>query len=190
MLSFLSDRPGFGLGIAAGLLLTLAAAGGYFFGRSGDEIPTIEWPHREVRADSAAMGQQFAVCTGFIDQEEGICTLDFLTGDLQISVLNRRTGEWGGIFKGNVLSELTPEKGKPSKYLLVSGQVAFQRALAGGGNVLPARCVFYVLDENTGKFGAYGILWSPTMAAQGQPQQGAIRAFAVGVARAAPVRRD
>jgi hypothetical protein len=189
MLAFFSDRPGFGLGAAAGLLLAVAAAGGYFFGRSGD-APQLLWPERAVRGDSSAIGQQFAICTGAIEQEEGLCTLDFLTGDMIISVLNRRTGKWGGIFKGNVLTELTPEKGKPSKYLLCSGQVAFQRALAGGGNVMPARGCFYVLDENTGRFAAYTVFWNATLAASGQPQAGQIQPVDVGIARAAPVRRD
>lgn len=186
MLSVFTDRPAFVLGLVAGMVVTAAAAGGYWLGRSDSplSLPLFE---RGVRADSASVGQNFAMCTGYVDDEEGIFTVDNLTGDMQLAVLNRRTGKWGGLFKGTVLGELRPEKGKPPRYLVTSGQVGFQR----GNNVgQPARSVFYVMDESTGLYAAYSVFWNKTVASQGQAQAGNIVAVDVpAIARNSVVRQ-
>jgi hypothetical protein len=186
MLSYFTDRPGFALGLAAGILLAAAAAGGYYLGRSNNGLSPGLFD-RGVRADSASTGQNFAMCTGYVDDEEGIFTVDNLTGDMQLAVLNRRTGKWGGLFKGTVLGELRPEKGKPPRYLVTSGQVGFQR----GSNVgQPARSVFYVMDESTGIYAAYSVFWNKTVASQGQAQAGNIVAVDVpAIARNSIVRQ-
>lgn len=170
MLAYFSDRPGFGLGLAAGILLAVAAAGGYLLGRSDTGSSPLPFD-RGVRADSASTGQQFAMCTGYLDEEEGVCTVDNLTGDIQIAVFNRRMGKWGGLFQGNVLGQLVPEKGKPPHYLLCSGQVDFQ---AQNAAARPSRSVFYVLDESTGIYCGYTVPWNKQAAAAIAPQKGAV----------------
>jgi hypothetical protein len=181
------ERPSLllGAGVIGGLLIAAVAFGGYWLGRQELAVPS--WlPERGVRADSAVAGETFAMCTGLIDEDgEGVFTLDYLTGDMKLFVLNRRTGKFTAAFTGNVYPQLEPVKGKPPRYLVTGGRVNFLR---GGTVTQPAMCAFYVLDENSGKFAAYGIQWNRAMATAVQPQTGLIQALDVGIARVAAQR--
>ena len=49
-----------------------------------------------LNADSAASNERFAMASGRIDDRvEGIYTLDFLTGELQLAVLSTKTAKSG-----------------------------------------------------------------------------------------------
>ena len=158
-----------GLLVGAGVVLGLWASG-----RGG---VTHNWAARFPRlreqvlhASTASGGDNFAVATGAIDQDaEGIFVLDFLTGNLQCSVLNRNTMKFSALFRTNVAKDLGQTKN--SKYQMVTGLVNFRR---GGGTYRPGMSVVYVLDSSSGRLMAYGVPWLREAAATGRPQIGSL----------------
>lgn len=132
-----------------------------------------------IRADSAVSNDSFAMATGAVDEDvDGVVTLDFLSGELQCAVLNRRTGTFGGLFKANVAADLGV--GQNTKYLMTTGRVNMP---GQGGN-----SVIYVMDTSSGNFAAYGIPWRTDLASARRPQGGALALIDVGKARNAPIR--
>ena len=126
------------------------------------------------------------MATGPIDEEvEGCFFLDFLTGDVQCAVINARSGELAGVFKGNVIKDLGIEQGKKPAYRMVTGAVNF---IGATGAARPARSVLYVLDTNSGNFAGYTLNWNRTLATARRPQAGALVALIKGNARAAQIR--
>ena len=143
-------------------------------------------PETLLHATSTDSSDAFAMATGPIDDDvEGVFVLDFLTLELQCTVMNYRTGQFDSLFKASIAQDLPIDKTKKPKYLLVTGQVNFRR---GGGAARPGRSVAYVLDSNTGHFAAYGVQWRPDMAAAGKPQGGPLTLLGTGKARAAVIR--
>jgi len=130
-------------------------------------------PATALHAATASRNDSMAVATGPIDDAtEGLFVLDFHTGELTCFVVYPKGAgprKIGGIFKANVLKDLGFDKDKKLNYLLVTGWTDFPPK---GAAVRPAKCVAYVVDTNSGKVAAYGILWNPTAAAAGRPQTG------------------
>ncbi|MFC1757674.1 hypothetical protein ACFL2H_02765 [Planctomycetota bacterium] len=132
-----------------------------------------------VRADSATSNESFAMATGPIDQDvDGLITLDFLSGELQCVVLNRRTGKFNGLFKANVSADLGVAQN--TKYLMTTGRL---NSPGQGGN-----SVIYVMDTTSGNFAAYGVPWRSDLASTQNPQSGGLILTDVGRARNAPIR--
>jgi hypothetical protein len=171
-----------GLAVAAGYFARGFGAGGAIDGTWGHG-----WlPPRELHASGAAASESFAIASGAIDEDvEGVYMLDFLTGDLQCSVLNFRTGRFGAVFRANVLQALGSDPVKHPKFLMVSGAINFPR---GASAARPGNSVIYVLDTTTGNFAAYGIPWRREIAATGRVQSGALILLDVGRARTAALR--
>ena len=122
--------------------------------QSGWELPVTE-----LQATATHGGATMVIATGPIDDGiEGLFVLDFITGELQCSVLNPRNGQLGGMYKHNVVTDLGVAEGnKQPKYLMVTGIANFR---VGGGNVRPAKSVVYVADGNTGRYAAYMLPWN------------------------------
>jgi hypothetical protein len=122
-----------------------------------------------------------AICTCPFDEGlEGLATLDFLTGELRVFVMNNRTYKFSLGGKYNVLADLKLEKGKKVNMLLVAGNTGFIR---GGGAAQPATASLYVCDANTGAFVAYGMGYPANSIATGTPSEILIKPLDVGVAR-------
>jgi len=140
----------------------------------------------QAHAATAATSEQMAAATGPIDETvEGLFTLDFVSGDLRCFILYPRgpaAGNLGGIYQANVIAGLGLDKAKSPKYMLLTGNVAF---IQGGQQNRPALCVCYVVDCNTGAWGAYSLNYNQTLAGRGQPQQGLMNLIAKGLAKAA-----
>jgi hypothetical protein len=137
-----------------------------------------------LKADSAASNESFAMATGPIDSDvDGLFTLDFLTGELQCTVVNKRTGQLGGLFRANVVADLGV--GQNTKYLMATGRLSLPR---GGYAARVADSIVYVLDTNTGNFVAYGLPWRPEVASIGYAQASAMKLLGQGKARNVPVR--
>ena len=113
-----------------------------------------------------------SMATGLIDEEmEGVFFLDFLTGDLACVVLaSRKPNMINGIFKTNVIKDLSVDADKKPNYLMVTGGATF---VGQTGQQQPGRCVVYVLDQNTGNFAGYGFMWNRTAATSLRAQGGA-----------------
>jgi hypothetical protein len=132
-----------------------------------------------VRADSAVSNDSFAMATGPVDEDvDGVMTLDFLSGELQCAVLNRRTGKFGGLFKANVAADLGVAQN--TNYLMTAGRVNMPGQVGNS--------VIYVMDTSSGNFAAYGIPWRSDLASARRPQGGALALVDVGKARNAPIR--
>ncbi len=176
--------------LLAGLAMGLLVGVGMMIGTlvAAKQVPTtgLQFPETLLHATASHSGKSMAMATGYVDDEaEGVFILDYLTGDLQCFVLNPRTIQWGGMFKYNVISDLGVQQGKEPNYVMVTGQVQFRR---GAGAQMPAMCVVYVADANTGNFAAYGMLWDRTMAAGGRPQEGMLKLLSTGKARTLEIR--
>jgi hypothetical protein len=141
---------------------------------------------KQLRADTAAVGDSFAMATGPIDSEvEGLYLLDFLTGDLQCVVLNYRTARFNAIFRANVLNDLGVDPAKKPQFLMTTGAVNFPR---GAAIARPGNSVVYVLETTTGNFAAYGLPWRRELAATGRAQADALLLLDIGRARTAALR--
>lgn len=153
----------------------------------GTQFSTSTLPEIKLNAVSGYGTENFAMCTGNIDgNTEGLFTLDYLTGELQCWVLNPRTGNWGGLYKHNVATDLEVEKGKKPSFVITTGAITFA---ATGGMKRPAQCLVYVADANSGKFAAYTIPFTPGAAAAGVPEWGNMIPVAKGNARSVEVRQ-
>ena len=150
------------------VVLVLVAAG---YGlRSLQETGSPWLREIPLHAATAAQNDAYAMATGAIDEDvEGVYLLNFLTGDLQCSVISVRTGVFAGLFKTNVIKDLGMDPAKQPAYLMATGQVNFPR---GGGAARQAFSVVYVLDTTSGKFAAYSLPWRRDMANLGRPQMG------------------
>lgn len=161
-----------GLALAAGVVV-----GNYSASRSS--IPsTNEIPLHALATHGT---DTMAICTlPIAENSEGLATLDFLTGELRVFVMNNRSGTFTLRGGRNVLADLKLEKGKKVNLLMVSGQTSFIR---GGGGLQPAHAALYVCDANTGAFVAYGFAYPATALAAVAEAELGIKPLDVGVAR-------
>lgn len=124
-----------------------------------------------IHAVGSSTGDTLALATGQIHEDaEGVFALDFVTGDLNVRVLNKTTGTFLGAFKRNVLADLEVASDKAPKFVMVTGNAS----LAGGGVLKPSFCVLYVGDVNSGRVAAYTVPWNKSLAARGVKQTGTL----------------
>ena len=179
---------------AGAIALMIAASSftavGMLIGMGWKSSPVASAPV-ELHADSAARGKGMSFATGLIDDDgvEGLFVLDHLTGNLQCWILNKRTGDIGGIYSANVGVDMELEKVGDSDFVMTCGRIPFNPA-ARRGNIKPALSVCYVGDGNTGKVVGYGLEINPQVIAQGGAQQGELQVVCKGVTREATEIRD
>ena len=116
------------LGWACGALVALLLVAIGYGLRSLHEgaSPLLGGTH--LHAATASQNEAYAMATGAIDEEvEGVYLLNFLTGDLQCSVMGIRTGRFAGMFKTNVIRDLGMDPAKQPAYLMATGRVGFAR---------------------------------------------------------------
>ncbi len=178
------SRSRFAIGLLVGLSLGLAMMVGTIMTVAFLGPTPLVLPETALHASAAQAGDTLAIATGLVDDEmEGLFLLDFVTGELQCLLMNQRTGQVNSQFRTNVLNDLAIDASrKRPKYLMVTGLSRFM----GQSNV--SLSVVYVVDANTGRFGAYGMPWHTSMARAGRPQTGALRLLYAGNARTAVVR--
>lgn len=161
-------------GLAAGLWLA-------------PQSPSFTLPPLEVGATATAAHDNFVIATGFVEDDiEGLFFLDFLTGDLKATVLDRRGRGFNAAYRYNITNDFAAA-GKSPKYLMVTGVARDLRG--GGGNVQLARSVLYVVEANSGQVVVYGLPYNRSRQSAGKPQGGTF----VPIARAslrAEVNRD
>ena len=166
---------------ALGLFAAGGLVGGWAMHASRPEAGVGLPQELVLQAAGASNNDAFAIATGRIDQDvEGVFLLDFLTGELRCSVINPRTGKFGGLFATNVIQVLGVDQQKKPRYLLATGDIAFNR---GGAASRPAGTVCYVVDANTGAYAAFGLAWNRTVAQTGNVQSGQLIVYDGGKMR-------
>jgi hypothetical protein len=169
-----------GIGVTMGLLVGLGMMIGVMVSDRIREPHPFEFPDRLLHASATHGASTMALATGPIDDGvEGLFVLDFITGELQCSVLNRN-GQLGGLYRHNVVGDLGVQQGKQPKYLMVTGQANFRYS---GGSIRPAESVVYVADANTGSFAAYMLPWNRTASQYNSAQSNRMILLGKGAAR-------
>jgi hypothetical protein len=166
-----------GTGFAVGLALGIGMLLGNLLG-GRDAAPRPEIPLHALATHGT---DTMAICTMPIeDGVEGLATLDFMTGELRVFVMNNRSYTFTLVGKYNVLADLKVDRTKKINLLMVSGQTTFIR---GGAAANPANSTIYVCDANSGAFVAYGMLYPRTALAAAAPAAIEIRRLDIGVSR-------
>lgn len=158
-----------GAGFGLGLLVGVGMLAGALAAVALQDSRQFTFPETALHASATDAGETFSMATGQIAEGvEGVFFLDYLTGDLSCWVLNRRTGQLGGYFRHNVITDLGIDQSrKKAKYLMVTGLAPVNR---GSSSVRPADSVVYVADATTGAFVAYMLPWNRNAYATGSSQ--------------------
>lgn len=141
-----------------------------------------------LKADSAARGKQMSMATGFVSEGvEGLFVLDHLSGRLQCWVINRRTGDIGGIYEASAAAALGGDKGGEMDYVMTTGQIDIQGVR---GSDKPAHSVCYVGDGNSGKVVGYTFQFDNEAFAKGKVDRGRLGIICRGIIRNSAGTRD
>lgn len=166
-------KHGWAAGLAIGLLLGLMIGG--------------LWPDTPLHAVATDRGENFAICTGFVDDGlEAIYFLDFLTGILRAGVLSNvpQSPGFQAVYEGNINAALAtaiqarnaglvqmnaarrregapplPELEMPQSpnYLMVTGAIDMRRTPGMRQQFAPA--ALYVAETTTGIVLTYVLPW-------------------------------
>jgi len=166
-------RHGWVAGLAVGLLLGLMIGG--------------LWPDTPLHAVATDRGEDFAICTGFVDDDvEAIYFLDFLTGTLRAGVLSNvpQSPGFQAVYEGNVNAALAtaiqtrnaglvqmnaarrrdgaaplPELEMPQSpnYLMVTGAIDMRRTPGMRQQFPPS--ALYIAETTTGIVLTYVLPW-------------------------------
>ena len=149
-------KYGWGLGLAIGMVVGLVLGG--------------LWPQSPVHATATDRVENFAICTGFVDENtEAVFYLDYLTGNLNAAVLSRRSSAFQSKFQTNVHQDLQKvinfnaantgtavQMPQSPNYLMVTGTAN----LTTQGRMYYGNTIVYVAETNTGIVMAYAVPWS------------------------------
>jgi hypothetical protein len=135
------------------------------------------WPRVPLHATATDATDTFALATGAVDADlEAVFWLDFLTGDLTAAVPGRSPGQFGAVYRYNVMADLNIQPTQNPRFLMVTGVTALRR---GGGQIQPSLSAVYVAEITTGRMAAYAIPWDRTRWNAGQPIIGTLQLIAV-----------
>lgn len=137
-----------GAWLVVGLVVGLVA-GGFF-------------PHAPMHAVATDHSENFAVATGWVDDElEALFLLDFITGSLKCAVLSTSTGKFTCAFEASVTEDLGLKANQNPKFMMVTGGAGLRRQ---GGQMQPGNSVVYVADTSSGRVVAYAVPWTRGLA--------------------------
>jgi hypothetical protein len=129
----------------------------------------------------------FAIATGLVDNDiEALYFLDFLTGDLRATIVNRRNAAFSSFFEYNILQDFQGI-GDPPRFLMVTGAADIPQGRAG---MQIGRSLIYIAEATTGQVAAYVLPYNSTLHASGAPQTGRFVKVASGSFRSAFVRDE
>jgi hypothetical protein len=183
-----SAKGWFAAGLALGLAVAVGAVVESVAMRGGSSESEFAFPQTGLKAVATHSTDSVAMATGMIEENEGLFTLDYLTGDLQCFVIytkNVPRPYVGAVYKYNVLKDLEVNTEKKASYLMLTG---VSNLVRGASNVRPSQSVVYVMNVENGRFAAYAVPWDATLASRGQQQTGPLLPIDGGVARTATVR--
>lgn len=161
---------------------------GWQLGRGTDpSAATFTLPATAVEATATQAHDNFVIATGFVDEGlEALYFLDFMTGELKAVVINERGGGFAAMYRRNIMQDFGPQTVANAKYLMVTGRANNLQRVGAKGRI--GENVLYVVEATSGKIVAYGIPWTPTLAAAGKPQRGTFLPLAMGTLRTEVVR--
>jgi hypothetical protein len=103
-----------------------------------------------AQATATDHSEDFAIATGHLTAEvEAVYLLDFKTGYLQGTVMNRQSGKFQNFYKRELAQDFGLTTRQKPKFIMVTG--AMQSALSQ----VPVNHVLYVAELNSGKMAAY-----------------------------------
>jgi len=156
------------LGLAAVACLAGGLAAGMWLAPRG---ATFTLPPLEASATASAAHDNFVIATGFVEDDiEGLFFLDFLTGDLKATVLNRRGPGFNAFYQYNIANDFGGGAVANPKYLMVTGGARDLQVNVGGGAL--ARTVVYVVEATSGQVVVYGLPYNRSRQSAGKPQGG------------------
>ena len=139
--------------------------------------------------DTAASTKNMSVATGRIEEfVEGLYVLDHLTGNLNVYVLNVRSGQLGASYRANILQDFGAQGGGEASYAMVTGNFDFSNLRQGQDRYANSIC--YVIDSNTGRIVGYTFAYSNTLISRGELQTGDLVKVVDWTAREQGVIRD
>ena len=148
-------KYGLGLGLAVGLLVGLVLGG--------------LWPHAPIHATATDRSEDYALATGFVDQEnEAVFYLDYLTGKLTGAVLSRKSLTFQATFFADVGKDLegaSVQMPQKPNFLMVTGTTN----LVNTGRPTLGNTIVYVLETNTGVILAYAVPWQRELFSADKP---------------------
>ncbi len=176
-------------------VLAAVFAGGSWYGARRAAPPSsgqIDWNQVlpvGLKPDSAASTKNMSIATGRIEEfVEGLYVLDHLTGNLNLYVLNVRSGQLGAAYRANVLQDLGTQGGGEASLAMVTGGFDFSKLRDGQNRYANSIC--YVADSNTGRVVGYTFSYSATLIDRGQLQSGDLVKVVDWTAREEGVIRD
>ena len=92
---------------------------------------------------------EFAIATGYLNESlEAVYLLDFKSGRLMGTVLNRQGGRFQHFYERNLANDFGLTARQKPKFMMVTGGAQLQGAV-------PIHHVLYVAEVNSGKMAAY-----------------------------------
>ena len=141
----------------------------------------------KAHATATHGSDNFAIATGLVDNEiEALYFLDFLTGDLRATIVNRRNAAFSSFFEYNILRDFQGI-GDPPRFLMVTGSADIPQGRAGAQI---GKSLIYIAEATTGQVAAYVLQYNSTLHASGAPQTGTFVKVASGSFRSAFVRDE
>lgn len=122
--------------------------------------------------------EDYALCTGRVSinaraQTDGVWLLDYRTGKLLGTVIDRTQGKVMGWAELDLVDEFGVAPRQAPRFLMTTGQIS------------PSQAALYVAEANTGKFGVYSLNQRP----DGQPGFAIIRHDVVAFRQTPPPAR-
>ena len=136
----------------------------------------------KLQAATSARGKSMSMATGLIDTNvEALYVLDHDSGNLQCWLLNSRTGDVGGIYRINVMTDLQVDKSGEPDFVLATGAFFWSGGLTG--TKVPARSVVYVGDSSTGNIVGYTFTYNKQAMLRGGATSGTLEVICKGTAK-------
>jgi hypothetical protein len=105
-----------------------------------------------AQATATDHSDDFAIATGHLSSEiEAVYLLDFKTGYLQGTVMNRQTGKFQQFYKRELAQDFGLAARQKPKFIMVTG------AMQSAQSQVPINHVLYVAELNSGKLAAYSM---------------------------------
>ena len=115
-----------------------------------------------VQATATDHADDFSIATGHVTADlEAVYLLDFKTGSLLGSVMNKQTGEFQNFYKRELAADFDLKGKVKPKFLMVTGAMQSARAQ------VPIYHVLYVAELNSGKLAAYAMPYKGEQSVRG-----------------------
>ena len=124
------------------------------------------WPHEPAVASATDRNEKFAMTTCYVTNTlEAVFVLDFLTGRLTGSVLNRQGNQLVAAYTANVAEDFDVNPEVPPTYAMVCGRAEIQ----GRGGAQYGYSMIYIGELTSGRVIAYAIPYKQFNRKQTQP---------------------